>query len=502
MESQAAAEEGETTPLLPTHEAAIAQRGLSSYFGLKALFGTLVLLLLAGHALGLPHATLVFSVFFLTVAGLLLTAVPVAVLVLTALLALTTANAWQCGPAEAPRDCSSLKEAFAVALGGFALPLSWLVWAAFNLGLAVELSGLGKRLSLIILKTFAKNPFSLGPGLLLIELVTALLIPSNTARGGALIFPLVVSISKTIGSRPMERYLVLCGFHANLLSSSAFFYGTVGNPVVAESAEEVFDIEFGFLEWAAGASIPVIVLFFLLPIMCYRLAGVDDQNYDSASIIRTAELELKQMGPFSAAEKAATTILCACLICWVFDLLPDGLTALIGLNAMMIVGVIKWDDIRDNGKAWDAFFWLAGMVLIVEQMNKMGLSRAVGDWCKEVLVDGMTPMNAAFVLGLFYFMSMYLFSSITSHLVALSTPLLIAGKGAGCPPMLITGLIAYFSGVSACLTSYSSGITVMYFSENAFSKKEWHLFGLYAAVLYFIVFATVGVVWWKMIGWW
>ncbi|KAI9327035.1 Sodium/sulfate symporter [Obelidium mucronatum] len=485
----------ELTPLLPT--AGAHQQIQWRHVGVKVFFGAAVCGTVALHSF-LTHAQLVGAVFALLVAALLLLAAPVALLVLTALLGLTAANAWRCGGG----DCVSLKDAFAVALAGFGLPLAWLVWSAFNLGLAVEVSGLGKRMSLLIIKTFAKNPYSLGPSLLIIELITALLIPSNTARGGALIFPLVVSISKTVGSPSMERYLILCGLHANLLSSSALFYGTVGNPILAESAESTFSIEFGFVEWMIGASIPVLVLFFLIPRLCYYLAGVKTEDFNASIIIENSMQDLHQMGPISPSEVATAVILSGCLLTWVADVMPDGLVAMLGLNAMMIVGVLRWEDIRDNGKAWDSFFWLAGMVMIVEQMNKMGLSQAVGDWCRDVLINGMGPISSSLVLGFFYFVSMYLFSSITSHIVALSTPLMLAGKAAGCPPLLLTSLIAYSSGVSACLTSYSSGVVVMYFSQNSFSKKEWHLYGFFAALLYILVFGTVGVCWWKVLGWW
>ncbi|KAJ3132642.1 hypothetical protein HK100_005121 [Physocladia obscura] len=202
----------------------------------------------------------VFGTFAVAIVTLLASAVPVSVIVLTTLLFLTLANKWVCQvplpaiqlstlPNSVFGECSSSKHAFEEALAGFALPLSWLVWAAFNLGLAVNKSRLAKRISLLIISYYSTSPFALGPALFLIEMVAGCLIPSNTARGGALIFPIVSSLSTTLQNPFLERYLILCGLHANLLSSSAFFYGTVGNPIVAESAELVFEIEFGFLEW-------------------------------------------------------------------------------------------------------------------------------------------------------------------------------------------------------------------------------------------------------------
>ncbi|KAI8618337.1 Sodium/sulfate symporter [Chytriomyces sp. MP71] len=512
-----------------------------------------------------PRALSVLAVFALTVAALVASTAPIAVLVLAALLTLSLANAWVC-PATAadhafglhdasdarllfaqdpgsrlisplnasiwkdradltfpptPPRCDSLDDSLKVALGGFSLPLSWLVWSAFNLGLAVEHCGLGRRFALLIVRTFGTSPFTLGPCLFLIELFCGLLIPSNTARGGALIFPLVVSINKTFTNNPtIQRYLILCGLNANLISSSALYYGTVGNPVLAETAEDLLHIEFGFVEWILGASVPILCLLFLLPAAFWHMAGnngvpspslgpageLSEEDGDttassSASVVLNANQELEAMGPINPREKTAGIVLAVCLLSWVLDLVPDAVIGLSGVTAMILAGVVSWGDVRDNGQAWDSFFWLSGMVLIVEQMNKLGISVQVGNWCREVLVDGVGPVTASLYLGVFYFVSMYLFSSITSHIVALSTPLLLAGKAAGCPPLLITALLCYASGLCACLSSYSSGITVMYFSENIFSKREWYMYGIITGILYIFVFGTIGMLWFKFLGW-
>ncbi|KAI8831965.1 Sodium/sulfate symporter [Chytriomyces cf. hyalinus JEL632] len=499
-----------------------------------------VSLSLLGHSLNLDlRAYTVAAVFACTVAALIVSATPVAVVVLAALIVLTLANAWVCetpqtahvtfanfsqsfetaqlalnsqyslsNTSNGPPQCASQDESFKIALKGFSLPLSWLVWSAFNIGLAVEKSGLGRRIALMIVRTFGSSPFTLGPCLFLIELLSGLLIPSNTARGGALIHPIVVSLGNAFSHAPeIQRYLILSGMQANLVSSSAWFYGTVGNPILAEAAQELLDVEFGFVEWITGSIVPILALTIILPPILWRFS-MTSKSYPAAfpssmqSISQAAHNNLLMLGPSTNRERRTAIILALCLSAWVFDLLPDGLIGLTGLSCMLLCGVLSWEDVRDNGQAWDSFFWLAGMVLIVEQMNKLGISQAVGLWCREVLVEGFSPVAAAVLLGAFYFVSMYLFSSITSHIVALSTPLLLAGKAAGCPPLLLTALLCYSSGLCACLTSYSSGITVMYFSQNMFSKREWYLYGIIIGMVYLSVFGTVGLVWWKIIGWW
>lgn len=66
----------------------------------------------------------------------------------------------------------------------------------------------------------------------LIELLLAPFVPSNTARGGGIVLPVVHSIATTLGSTPSHQpkiggFLMLVGAHANLLSASMYLTGKV-----------------------------------------------------------------------------------------------------------------------------------------------------------------------------------------------------------------------------------------------------------------------------------
>lgn len=54
--------------------------------------------------------------------------------------------------------------------------------------------------------------------------------PSNTARGGGIILPVVQSIANTLDSTPSQNpkiggFLMLVGAHSNLLSASMYLTG-------------------------------------------------------------------------------------------------------------------------------------------------------------------------------------------------------------------------------------------------------------------------------------
>jgi DASS family divalent anion:Na+ symporter len=54
-------------------------------------------------------------------------------------------------------DCNGGQQAFAHSLEGFSSTVVWLVFASFHLGKAMEITGLGKRLSLWMVRIFGKH---------------------------------------------------------------------------------------------------------------------------------------------------------------------------------------------------------------------------------------------------------------------------------------------------------------------------------------------------------
>lgn len=58
-------------------------------------------------------------------------------------------------------DCKPGKESFKQSLEGFSSSVVWLIFAAFHLGKAVEITKLGRRLSLMMIKTFGKHTLGL-----------------------------------------------------------------------------------------------------------------------------------------------------------------------------------------------------------------------------------------------------------------------------------------------------------------------------------------------------
>ncbi|GHP71431.1 hypothetical protein JP0048_05740 [Helicobacter pylori] len=143
-----------------------------------------------------PSAWLYFCIFIGMIIGLVLEPVPPG---LVALSALVLCVALKIGASD---EVASANKAISWGLSGYANKTVWLVFVAFILGLGYEKSLLGKRIALLLIRFLGQTPLGLGYAIGLSELCLAPFIPSNSARSGGILYPIVSSIPPLMGSAP------------------------------------------------------------------------------------------------------------------------------------------------------------------------------------------------------------------------------------------------------------------------------------------------------------
>ena len=131
--------------------------------------------------------------------------------------------------------------------------------------------------------------------------------PSNTARGGGILAPIVRSLAEALDSYPTEHperagtYLTLMSAHANLITAAMFLTGMAANPLVSEAAAGVLGITFDWGTWALGGLVPGLIGLALLPIFIYLLAKPSLRDTSEAQAV--ARRELQKMGKFQRRRK-------------------------------------------------------------------------------------------------------------------------------------------------------------------------------------------------------
>ena len=159
------------------------------------------------------------------------------------------------------------------ALMGYSDTTTWLVVVAFMIAGAVIETGLGRRIALLCILILGRSITGLGYAICLAEFILGPVVPSNTARGGGILAPIVDSISRTLGSSPKNKpekagqYLHLVGAHANLITAAMFLTGMAANPLVSKAAFDIFEIQFDWFTWAKGGIVPGLIGLAGLPLL-------------------------------------------------------------------------------------------------------------------------------------------------------------------------------------------------------------------------------------------
>ena len=124
--------------------------------------------------------------------------------------------------------------------------------------------------------------------------------------------------------------------------------------------------------------------------------------------------------------------------------------------------------IRDR----DTLIWLGGLLTLATSLKDLGFI----SWFAEMIQQSLTEYSPSFIflmLALIYFYSMYFFSMLTAHIVAMAGAIFIVAKGVDLNPLLIVGVFAYFSNLCGCLTNYSTGPVIIYFGNGYLLPISW-----------------------------
>ena len=291
---------------------------------------------------------------------------------------------------------------------------------------------------------------------------------------------------------------MLVAAHSNLLISSLYLTGAASNPIVAQIIERILGIKVSFLIWTRGALLPFIVAFTLLPILFSKMFK---PRYDGQAVVDSASSKLASLSKITNNEIKLCLVMFSALILWMlgnFTHFSESFVAFLALLLLLYTNILNWNDISSNNQAWDTFVWLSGMIVIAQELSKLGISKFIGSK-SAIIVGNITnsPILGALYLGILYFYSMFMFSSITGHAIALAEPFLQASVMMNAPKWLISSLIMYFSPLGACLTSFSTGSSVLYFGLGFFDQKEWIKIGTLVSIMYICIYSTVGLAWWK-----
>ncbi len=386
------------------------------------------------------------------------------------------------------------------AFAGFANASVLLVVVAFLVANAVVKSGLGRRISLLVVSVFGRSTLGLGYSIFLTDAMIAPAFPSNTARGGVL-YPIILSLAQSAGSMPddagkrrMGGYLMFCGLASLSVSSALWLTATSANPIgVSLAAQYGVKIDFG--TWFLAASVPALATILLLPLVLYRLfpPGVTDTPDAPAA----ARKELHTMGPLSRDEWIVAVAFAFMVTGWVMaGTLNLSLTAVAfaGLGALLATNVLTLEDINLQGGTLVTFIWLAVLFALSGQLNELGFMGYVGGRLTSLL-GGIDWPIAYVVLLVLYVLMHYMFVSQAAQVLALFGVFLDVAVRTGVPVSLMAFALLFASSYFSTITPQGGSQNVIFVGAGYLTQGELYRLGLLTTVFCLLVFLVLGTPW-------
>ncbi|URE00990.1 Sodium:sulfate symporter transmembrane region [Musa troglodytarum] len=429
-----------------------------------------------------PQAWQLLAIFLSTIAGLVLSPLPV--------------GAWAFIGLTASVITKTLT--FSAAFGAFTNEVIWLIVISFFFARGFVKTGLGDRIATYFVKWLGKSTLGLSYGLTVSEAFIAPAMPSTTARAGGVFLPIIKSLSLSSGSKPGDRsagklgsYLVMSQFQDGNTSAANV------PKKVSTDAISLFIFTITLNRYLSVSSLPVAHVLI-------------DEQYDILLVKDTpdapalATKKLEQMGPITTNEWVMVGTMVLAVSLWVFgDALgiPSVVAAMLGLSILLLLGVLNWDDCLSEKSAWDTLAWFAVLVGMASQLTNLGIVTWMSNCVAKFLQSFSFSWPAALsVLQASYFLIHYLFASQTGHVGALYSAFLAMHLAAGVPGALAALALAYNTNLFGSLTHYSSGQAAVYYGAGYIELPDVFRLGFIVAVVNALIWGVVGTFWWKFLG--
>lgn len=258
-----------------------------------------------------------------------------------------------------------------VAISGYGNSTIWLIICAFLLARAFIKSGLGRRISFLIIKAIGKSSLTLGYAITLADFVMSPATPSSTARAGGIIYPIIRSLSTALGSEPgatarkFGAYIMQIEYQANAITCGMFMTAMAGNPMAVELAAKAIGVEITWSAWALAAIVPGLISLAVMPLLLYKLFPPEIHEMPHAKNMAIEELD--KMGAMSYAEKVVACVFVGALALWgTSELTHMNATGvgMIAVTVLIISGVLTWQDVLQEKGAWDTMFWMGSLIAL------------------------------------------------------------------------------------------------------------------------------------------
>lgn len=398
----------------------------------------------------------------------------------------------------------TMKEAF----GGFSSDVVWLVVFALFIAKGFNVTGLGKRIAYFFTALLGKKTLGLSYGLMVTDLLLAPAIPSVTGRSAGIVYPILQGIANsyksfphTDSARKIGAFLTVTAFQVTVITSTMFMTAMAANPLLTTLSKSQ-NLEISWASWALASSVPGILSLIIIPWFIYKIYPPEIKETPNAQ--ETALEQLRALGRVSKREWIMASTVLVLLTLWIFGKqlgIEPVVAAMVGLGILLSTGVLEWKSLVKIDDAWETFVWFCVLIMLAGFLKDYGIL----SWFTQNVQQHFAGLewHMAFpLLALIYFYTHYFFASSTAHVTSMYPAFLGLSLALGTPPMLAAFVLIFFSNLFGGLTHYSLAPAPLLYGVGYVDIKDWWKIGFLTSIINIVIWCTVGLAWWKLLGFW
>ncbi|QPB43103.1 anion permease [Rodentibacter haemolyticus] len=395
-------------------------------------------------------------------------------------------------------------------LDGYKSGTTWLIFTAFTLSSAFVITGLGKRIAYHMIGAIGSTTLRLGYVTMFLDLLLSPATPSNTARAGGIIFPIINSVAIALGSDPEKspkkagRYLMMNVYMVVKTTSYIFLTAMAPNALAISLMAPILGFETTWIKWFLAASVPGLLCLFLIPAICYFVSKPELKQVNNKEIARKG---LEELGPMSFREKALIALFVVALFGWIFSSALNvnaTIVAIIVMVLCIVLNIVSWDDILKSKGAWNTLVWYGGIIGMSGLLEKAGFFKWLAATLSEVLQFEGQGIIALIVILTLSVAVRYLFASGGAYVAAMVPVFATIGHVAGAPAELLAFGLLFANSYGGSVTHYGGGPGPITFGAGYNDIKSWWTAGAIIAFGSLVIHLTIGMAWWELLislGW-
>lgn len=367
------------------------------------------------------------------------------------------------------------------------------ILGAFILAAAMTGTGLSARLARTMLARFGRTPRRLA--LTVYLLAAGLSFCMSEHAVAAMLFPVVVEISESLGLKPGEsryaRLLFMSIAWGCIIGGIATFLGGARAPLAVQLLHENSGLGFSFLDWTLAAVTIVVPLLVVGYLILERSFPIDINNVDGG--LRLLNRKRLEIGRPGANEIITAVVMVLTIAAWMVFGRQLGLAsiALLATAVLFAFRVVSWEKIEEYVN-WGIILMYGGSIALASALEKTGAAL----WIVKKGLGVVSP--EPFVVIAVISLVAIILTECISHaaVVAILMPIgLGLARGLAIDPKIMTLAIALPAGLAYCLPMGTPATAIVYGSGYLSSREIIIPGALIMAISWLLFLGSVRFVW-------